>query len=216
MPGIEAALQDRTLWLRWPAGQDDVALTLLPLEGARLYGQRDGRWYAWGRTLPDFDVPDTLRFQPLFQVVLPAPMQAQLATGFALEPASLRLVPDDTFRPAQALQCRLLAFLGWAENVPGCVLEHYRAAARGELLFVLGKKLPWFPDAERFWGQRVLVPSGFRPEPYVSETDLRAAVGVADTDLLVLRALRYELVRADNFTPLSLAALRLAAREVQA
>ena len=70
--GVEVALHDRDLWVRWQPGHDEVARALLPLPGCRLYGRRVGRWYAWGRAIPAFEVPEALRFRPLYEVIFPA------------------------------------------------------------------------------------------------------------------------------------------------
>ena len=65
---------------------------------------------------------------------------------------------------------------------------------------VLGKKLPWLDHAERFWGISVLVPIGLRPRPCLADKDLRRAAGVAETDILVLRPERVEIIAQDRFT----------------
>ena len=208
--GLEVALHDRELWVRWPAGDDAVVRMLLPLAGCRLYGKREGRWHAWGLALPAFDVPEALRFRPLWQVIFPAPVQPQSAEDFAPLAAELALVADDAYRPTTALHCSVDQFLAWADAVPPCALERYRAAIQRERLFVLGKKLPWIERSERFWGQSVFLPIGFRTRPSLAEADLRNALGIAETDLAILRADGCEIVAKDCFAPLTHAALRLA------
>ncbi len=214
-PGVEIALHDRDLWLRWPAGHDEVAGLLFALGGARLFSQREGRWYAWGRAIPAFDVPGNLRYRPLEQVILPERVEPLAADSFAAKPMTLRLVPDDLARPTLAMRCSLSAFWTWAETMPACVLLRYRAALGGARLFVLGKKLPWIEGSERFWGRRVLIPLGYRPDPNLSETSLRLLSGTADSNLLVLHDAGCETIPQDHFTPLTHAALRLALAEVK-
>ena len=51
--GVEAALHDRELWVRWTPGDDDVARALLPLPGCRLYGRQAGRWRPWAVAADD-------------------------------------------------------------------------------------------------------------------------------------------------------------------
>jgi MoxR-vWA-beta-propeller ternary system domain bpX2 len=214
--GVQVALNDRDLWIRWDPGQDAIALALLPLAGCQLYGRKDGHWYAWGRTLPAFEVPESPRFRPLFQVIFPAPMQPVTPDHTAVVRTTLRLVADTTYRATQAMQCPLDLFRAWADTVPGCTLARYQGAIKKTRLFVLGKKLPWLADGERFWGHRVLLPIGYRPDPLLAEADLLKAAGVAESDLLVIRQESCEIVATDEFTFLSHAALRLSGREVSA
>ena len=211
--GVEIALHERDLWVRWSPGHDEVARALLPLPGCRLYGRHDGRWYAWGRAVPAFEVPQALRFRPLCQVIFPAPIQP-IPARFTPAPVALTLVADPVFRPTQALECPLDLFLAWADMTPACALEKYQGAIRGDRLMVLGKKLPWLDQAERFWGISVLVPIGFRPEPCLAESDLRRAAGIAEADVLILRPERLEIFARDRFTPLTHASLRLAGTKV--
>jgi len=212
-PGVEIALQERNLWLRWHAGNEFVAGALFALKGCQLFSRRDDRWYAWGRAVPAFDVPDSLRFRPLDQVIFPAPVQPLSAEGFAVEPMDVRLVPDPVYRPTLALSCSLSAFLSWAESMPACALERFRAAIDGDRLFVLGKKLPWIDGAERYWGRSVLTPLGYRPDPELPDAWLRSALGINDSDILVLRHDGGDIIAQDHFTPVTLAALRLARKE---
>jgi hypothetical protein len=211
--GVEIALHDRHLWLRWNAGDDQVAQLLFAIVGCRLLAERDGRWYDWGRSVPAFDIPEGLRYRPLAQVIFPASIQPVAADSFLPEPMPLTLVPDSAYRPTLALLTSMSALMAWAEATPPCALIHYRAAVDGELLFVLGKKLPWIDGADRFWGRTVLVPLGYRPEPQLSEAALRNLAGVADSDLLVLRPGGCDIIAQDHFAPLTHAALRLAQLE---
>ena len=213
--GLEIALHDRDLWVRWAPGDDAVALSLLPLPGCRLYGQRDGHWHAWGEALPAFDVPVSLRFRPLAQVIFPAAVQPIAAETFAPVTARMTLVEDGEFRPTTAMQCPLRPFWTWADTVPPCRLSCLRGAVHRDQLFLLGKNLPWLDAAERFWGQAVLAPIGRRPQPCLSESDLRRAAGVADSDLFVLRSDRCDIIAQDLFASLSHAALRLAMQEAR-
>src|SRR4051812_8456211 len=73
--GVEVALHERQLWVRWPTSDDFVAGLLFAVAGCRLFVRRQRQWYAWQRAIPDFDVPEGLRFRPLDQVIFPAPVQ---------------------------------------------------------------------------------------------------------------------------------------------
>jgi hypothetical protein len=211
--GLEVALSGRQLWLRWPDGDESIAQTLFAIAGCRLFEMREGRWHEANRSLPAFDMPEALSFRPIAAVILPAAIEPKSAADFAPIAMPLRLVEDSTYRPTLALVCPLAAFSAWASEVPPSRLRKLRAARDGSRLFVLGKSLPRIDGDERFWGRSVLVPLGFRPSPDFSEPALRTLVGVAESDLLVIRQAGCEFVPQDCFTSLTHAALRLTARE---
>lgn len=212
-PGVELALHDRTLWVRWPAGHDYVACRLMAIPKAQLYVRREGRWYALGRSIPAFEVPASLKFRPLDQVLFPALAEPTAPDRFTVEPSAFRLVADATVRPTTAMACSLAELIAWASTMPGCAVERAKGARCGPRVFVLGKKLPWIEGGERFWGRTVFVPLGLRPEPDWPEDWLRDAFGIFESDLLVLRPAGGEIIAHDHFAPLSLASLRLAAEE---
>jgi hypothetical protein len=209
---LEVALAGRELWLRWSDSEAPIAETLFAIPGCRLF-VHDEEWRENGRHLPAFDMPKSLAFRPLSQVILPGTFEPTGAADFAPRPMRLTLVPDSTYRPSLAVECSIDAFLAWALSVPACRLARYRAAVAGERLFVLGKSLPWIDGGERFWGRSVLVPVGFRPRPLFPEAAMRTLLGVADSDLVVVRETGCELIAEDRFTPVSHAALRLARKE---
>ena len=76
---------------------------------------------------------------------------------------------------------------------------------------LLGGRLPAVPG-ERFWGDRVLVPAGFRPEPDLPPYVLRSACDVAENELLLLDLAGAAAIRDDAFEPLTRAGVRLANR----
>ena len=65
----------------------------------------------------------------------------------------------------------------------------------------------------RFWGETVLVPTGFRPEPDLPAAALRAALGVAADELLVLDETGAEVIPRAAFEPLTRAGVRLGVRD---
>lgn len=207
--GVEVALDQRSLWVRWAAGDDASPALLFAFPEIRLFLRKGDHWYDWRRAVPAFDVPESLRYRPLDQVVFPSQVVPIPADDGAIEPMPLTLVPDDTPRPAAAMICSLAAMRTWAEETPACVLVRYRAAMDGGRLFVLGKKLPWLDGGRRYWGTRVLVPLGLRPDPVLSEESLRRTVGVGASDLLVLNPDGCDVIAQDHFAPLSHAALRI-------
>ncbi len=82
---------------------------------------------------------------------------------------------------------------------------------------VRGERLPRLPDAERFWGNRVWLPLGFRrPEPDLPETALRAASDISLGEILPLTENGAEAIPEDVFQPLTGAAAPLFAHNAQA
>jgi hypothetical protein len=77
----------------------------------------------------------------------------------------------------------------------------------------VGGRLPTLPGAERFWGNRVLVPLGFRPEPCWPESALAEVLGLADEELAMLRESGATAIPVAALRPLTRASARLAARE---
>ena len=215
--GLEVALSGRHVWLRWPDGDESIAQTLFAIPGSRLFEMREGRWHEPNRSLPAFDMPEPqCRLRPIAAVdFAAAAIETTPATDFAPIAMPLALVADEhaIAPPTLAMTCPLDAFSAWAREVPPSRLRSLRAARGGTRLFVLGKSLPRIDGDERFWGRSVLVPLGFRPSPDFSESALRTLVGVAESDLLVIRKDGCERIAQDCFTTLSHGALRLAARE---
>jgi hypothetical protein len=98
------------------------------------------------------------------------------------------------------------------ETATSAALAAVRAAHSGPEVLLLGRKLPLLPTAERFWGERILVPLGFRPEPLFAENLLRGTLGVADNELVILSEGGAEVLPEEVLQPLSRSALRLALR----
>src|SRR5262249_42827987 len=49
---IEVVPEGASLWVRWPAGDDEVLRRVLPVPGVGLYVRRGNAWYRWGERLP--------------------------------------------------------------------------------------------------------------------------------------------------------------------
>jgi hypothetical protein len=72
--------------------------------------------------------------------------------------------------------------------------------------------LPPIPAAQRYWGDDVLVPTGFRLEPDLRAGVVREAAGATTQELLRFDESGAELIPRAVFEPLSRAGIRLAAR----
>ena len=99
----------------------------------------------------------------------------------------------------------------WVDRATTRELASVQAARHGERVLLRGDRLPAIANAERFWGDGVLRPLGFRVEPDLPETAIRAAAAVSLNELLVLAADGAEAIPYEAFTPLTRAAARLAA-----
>jgi hypothetical protein len=211
-PGITVALADGRAWVRWESNDESVLRLLLPVSGVALYVFRDGNWHRFGRHLPAFDLPPSLDYRPLHQVLFPAPVLPVPSRPVRLRPLRLRLVADPRPRPTTALECTLAELARWAETVPELRLNQAWAAhCRGRVL-VLGDRLPEVALGSRFWGESMLVPLGWRAEPDLPAGAVREALGLSEEELLVLDAGGAEVVPRSAFEPLTRARVRLASR----
>jgi hypothetical protein len=212
-PGVRVAFAADRAWVHWEAGDERILRQVLPIAGVQLYLFRDGRWFRAGQHLPAFEVPQQLDYRPLHERLMPAPVQPVPGLPPNLRPVLLRLVQDDQPRVTTAMACDLAELASWADTVPVARLAALQAACCESRVLLLGERLPLVASAERFWGERLLVPLGYRPEPALPETALHAAVGLADDEILVMRADNAEIIARSTFQPLTRAGLRLASRE---
>ncbi len=210
-PGVQLARTADRLWVRFEPGRERVVRALLPLTGVALFALRAGTWHRFGQSLPAFDFPRDLAFEPLAHVLFPAAVLPLPPGGRAVEPMRLALRPDDRPRPSTAILCPLAALIAWADTVSAPRLERLHGVMRNGLILVVGDDLPALTDGERFWGTLVLSPLGRCPDPELPEAALREAAGVLPEELLVLRPGEIEAVPRPAFAPLTRAALRLAA-----
>src|SRR5262249_53759949 len=146
---------------------------------------RDNAWYRHGRHLPAFGVPLDNEGQPLYRVLFPDTVQPHWPAGLKLELVLLRLARDDQPRKATGMFCALVELSRWTEMTPSADLAAVRAARADKGVMLLGPTLPALPRGERFWGDRLLVPLGYRPEPALPEKAWLEALGVGDEEILV-------------------------------
>src|SRR5205823_400544 len=104
---------ERHAFIRWEAGNEQVLRAVLPIHGAVLFGFQDGHWHSLGQSLPAFDFPANLDYQPLAHVLFPAQVQPICATDLRVPPLHLSLRRDDQPRHTTALLGSLAALLAW-------------------------------------------------------------------------------------------------------
>jgi hypothetical protein len=214
LPGVQVALVGDRAWVRWEPGQDQVLTRLLPVSGVVLFAHRKGAWYQLGHSLRSFDVPLDAPMQPLHRVLLPARLEPRVAPPARLTPVPLRLVREDVLRQTSAVLVPLHALRGWAEQATTATLTSIRAARRDRHVLLLGRRLPLLPEAERFWGGRVLTPLGHRLDPLLPEREVLEVAEAEESEFLLLHTGKVEIVPTDAFEPLTRAGIRLALSEI--
>lgn len=224
-PGVSAAMANGRAWVRWEPGDLTVLFRVLSVSGTQLYAARDDRWYRHGCHLPAFDFPSGLDYQPLYQVLLPTPVVPLPAPSQKPRPLPIGLVPDPRPRRTTALACGLAELARWADAVPSARLAAIQAAHCQGRALLRGTLLPLLPEGERFWGERLLIPLGRRPEPELPERTLLDVLGLTDDELVLLRGsasreggpslltAAAEVVQLSAFRALDRTAIRLALRE---
>jgi hypothetical protein len=209
-PGVQVALAAGRLWLRFEPGSEVVLRRVLPLSGMELFACRDGVWRRFGQSLPAFDDPRQLDFEPLYRRLFPGPVLPVPPGDAPLAPMRVSLQRDARPRPTTAMICPLAALQAWADMVPAVQLERFHGVTRHGHMLMIGQGVPALEGSERFWGKLVLVPLGFCPDPELPEAALRDAGGIAAAELLLLRQDYSEALPRAAFSRLSRAALRLA------
>lgn len=194
-------------WVSWEGEMPSVVNTLLAIEGARLYRPSQSGWHLLDQSLPDFAVPHTQESLRLDRAVVPEPCIPVMLQAFRGERIPVSLTPCDRPRPTTALRCQRATLIEWCDRAPMAEIEAISGAWSGSKVWLRGR-LPALPDAERFWGERVLTPLGFRPEPDWPESALRQAAIVDDEEILVLTAEEPEAIALSAFRKLSRASIR--------
>jgi hypothetical protein len=206
--GITAALIGDKAWIRWPPHQDVVLRQVLSIQRVELYERRQGQWYRAGCHLPCFDFPADIEGQPLDRVLLPSRFVATAPGTASMARIALRLVRDDMVRPASALECDVSTLASWADTVSQFRLPALRAARCGNRVLVTARqhsslRCDIWSGAERFWGERVLIPLGWRPEPEVAESAILEAHGVSEDQYLLWKPTGSEAIPISAFQSLS-------------
>lgn len=214
---LRVRLEIEFVWLAWETPDPAIVTTLLPIVGAALYEPRPGGWFEPAgvlpvRGMPDLDLADT---RPLDRVILPAMPTPTLSQPPLAGRITIRLVRDEVPRVTSGVRAPLLEVLAWASTVPEARFDGLTAAVRRQpdrlAVLVRGTRLPDVRNGSRFWGERVLIPLGWRTDPPLSEPLLRTVSQAADEELLVWEAGGAEAIPDSAFSRLTLAGLRLAA-----
>jgi hypothetical protein len=207
---VRIFLEGDTAWVFWLAGDREVLHRVLAVDGAELFQRRGDRWYRPGRHLPCFSIPDEAAAHPLVALLTPAPVVPEIA-AVAVRPLPVQLVRDGRARPARALCCRLEELAAWCERATTHQLAALEAAVDDDgRVLVRGERLPPLLAPERYWGQGLLLPLGWRAEPHLGEDALREAAGLRQEELGLLSVAGLEVIDRGALRPLTRAGVRLA------
>jgi hypothetical protein len=201
-------------WVRWTAGRGDVLRCLLPVPGVAFFLARSGRWYRFGSRLPTSDIPPDGEGEPVAALIGPEKIEPVSPGSTSFAPVVLSIVRGGGPHVATALACDIAGLRRWAETATTAELAAVQAACSGSRALLLGTKLPAVPHATRHWGDDLLVPVGYRPEPDLAPAILRGAVGAGADDLVALDERGAEIIPRSAFEPLTRAGIRLLLAEV--
>jgi hypothetical protein len=200
-------------WVTWTSSRREVVACLLPVPGVEFFTRRQHQWFPFRRRLPAADRPTGGEGLPLAGQILPERLHPAPPPGEALRKLPIDIVRGGEPKPVAALGCRLSDLNGWADSATTAELASVSAARCGGRVLLRGKNLPAVPAARRYWGDRLLVPVGFRPEPELPVALLRGAALADDDELVILDEDGVDVVPDSAFHPLTRAGLRLALLE---
>jgi hypothetical protein len=210
LDGVVAKLDADWIWLCWQAGDEEITGQVLPVPGVELFVREDGFWKRFGSRLPSFGLPMDSGMRPLYQALLPAPVETEEPTPLSTKARRITLVRSDQERKTTALACELSTLVRWAERATSNDLASLQAAWSERQVVVRGTPLPLLSNARRYWGGRLLVPIGYGADPALPEAALLEALGVADEEIAILGAEQIELIPMSAFGPVTRAGIRLA------
>lgn len=195
-------------WVNWDGDQPDVVAAVLTVPGAELFEPRDGKWFRSGAHMPTFDGPPPGEAVSLDRAIVPSPFVAVEAASREHRRVPLRLIRSEAPRPTSALRCAIAVLEAWADTATTADIAAVKGARCGDRVWLVGKALPAVTVADRFWGEQVLIPLGWRTEPDWPEYALREAAGVGPNEVLILTADGSEAIPDQAFRPLTRSAIR--------
>jgi hypothetical protein len=206
---VQVRVDGARAWVRWDEAGFEILRALLPVPGAEFFERMDSSWHLCGRSLPAFDVPQA-GFLPLASVLTPGRVEPLADAGVAFPKVVLALKRSNLARNATALLCPAQALAAWADMAPTAKITALSAARSGDRILLTGQSLPPIEGA-RFWGERLLCPLGWAPDPDLPEHSLLQAIGAGPNELALLQPGNVEIAPRDALHPLTRAIARLGA-----
>ncbi len=210
--GIRVVVSGDRVLARLPQGASEAVERLLAVRGVELFVENHAGRYRLGDRIPAFDIDwNEDHSIPLDQVLIPGFVRAELPASTEPEPAAFRLVPCAESMSTSALTCSLDNLAAWADGSPTVAIERLRGALSRRTAFVVATvgKPPAIVDAERYWGERLFIPLGSRPEPNFHEDILVSLLNLGD-DRAIACAVGFERIPSSAIRPLTRASIRLA------
>lgn len=204
---VQVRVDHGFVWIRWDEAGFEILRTLLPVEGAQFFERMDAHWHLCGHSLPAFDIPE-VGFVPLATALVPGPQKTFASIDEPSPRVVLALKRSTVTQRTTALLCNLKTLGEWAELAPTREIESVQAARCESLVLLTGQRLPSIAG-ERFWGERLLCPLGWAPDPALPESALLEAVGVSDSELVLMRGAELEVIPSDALRTLTRASARL-------
>lgn len=212
---VEVRLDDHQVWVRWDEAGFQILSALLPVHGAEFFERVGTRWHRCGSSLPAFRTPED-GYVSLASALTPARVHAVQNDAEPLAKLVFALQRSATPRSPRALLCKPGALANWAEMAMLAQFKGLEAVRSGDLVLVMATGdagLPPLAHAERYWGERLLCPLGYRPDPDLPESALLPALGIRDDECGLVRHAAVEVIPRGAARPLSRASARLAADE---
>lgn len=210
--GIRVVVSGDRVLARIPQQASAAVERLLAVRGVELFVENHAGMYRLGDRIPAFDIDwNEDHSIPLDQVLIPGFVRAELPASTEPEPAAFRLVPCVEPKPTTALICSIDTISSWADGSPTVAIERLRGAVSGRTAFVVATvgEPPAIVDAERYWGERLFIPLGSRPEPNFYEDILVSLLNLGD-DRAIAYADGFERIPSSAIRPLTRASIRLA------
>lgn len=204
--GWTACVEDGALWLRCPVA-DAAECAALP--AVARYRCHDGaRLTPLAGRVPVAPAPAG-PWLPLTEM-LPVQSAAPCFPGRTRQRLEVSLVRTEREQPAQAVLLPLAVLLPWVEQAPRIRLERLQfAAAADGRAFVKGTPLPQVPGAAYYFAGAMALPCGWDFAPHLWHGWVEKALAIPAGGLcLVHEDARLELIGAEGFAPLTLAAVR--------
>jgi hypothetical protein len=198
---------DRT-WIRWPAELFEAIALLRPVPQVEFFEQRGPHWHRAGRRLASSEHPPSGDGESLSSLLRPSRFQPLTKKNHAVQPIPLSLRRGGPTRPATALSCTLNQLRAWAELATTMELQSLRATQCEAQALLLGAKLPAIPSATRFWGERLLLPLGYRLEQELPVAAVFSVMQAGADDLVFVTSEYTEIVPKEAFQTLSRAGVR--------
>lgn len=204
--GWDVSVVEDCIWLRCP-DQALVECASLPCLG-RYRSSPAGQLIPLQATLPVMNSPAG-PWQPLREFISIPPTPAGMP-GRTRDKIRVRLVRSDRVAPAEALLLPVTELAAWTGQASRLRMEKLRFAASPDgRAFVIGHPLPPVPGVPYYKIENLALPCGWDFAPSIWRGWVKEVLAVPTDGLaLVHEDARIEIIGAEGFTPLTLAAMR--------